>query len=151
MILRSLATAAAVGVLLCTAASAQSPTDGAAVREPAAVEQPSPPGLPTAPVVEPKEHGPNAGVVTEIADRAEMMIGKPLCAEDGTEVGTVVGVVRDSSGKVREIHADIGGLLGFGAKRIAIPPSEATVTPDGEKLLARMSVEALESRADDGG
>jgi len=149
MILRTLATAAAACVLLGTAASAQSPTGD--VTAPTAVEQPAPPGIPTAPVVEPKQHGPNAGVVTEIADRAEMMIGKPLCAEDGTEVGTVVGVVRDSTGKVREIHAEIGGLLGFGATRIAIPPSEATVTPDGEKLVARMSVEALQGRSGDGG
>lgn len=112
------------------------------------VRQPSPPAVPTEPVVEAKPAGPNAGLVTEIADRAEMMIGKPLAAEDGTEVGTVVGVVRQSNGKVTEIHAEIGGVLGFGATRIAIEPEKATVSPDGEKLIAEKSAEALHEQAD---
>jgi hypothetical protein len=111
-------------------------------------ELPAIPPIPTEPVVEAKPDGPNAGLVTEVADRAEMMIGKPLAAEDGEDVGTVVGVVRDSNGKVREIHADIGGgLFGFGAQRIAIEPETVTVTPDGEKLLARLSADALRERA----
>jgi hypothetical protein len=110
---------------------------------------PAIPPIPTEPVVETKPDGPNAGLVTEVADRAEMMIGKPLAAENGEDVGTVVGVVRDSNGKVREIHADIGGdLFGFGAQRIAIEPGTVTVTPDGEKLLARISAEALRERTD---
>jgi hypothetical protein len=136
--MRVLLSAAVVAALAVTPVIAQS--DGAAV-----VRQPSPPVVPTEPQTEAKEAGPNAGLVTEIADRAEMMIGKPLCAEDGTEVGTVVGVVRESNGKVREIHADIGGVLGIGATRIAISPDEATVSPDGERLVARKSVGTLQS------
>jgi hypothetical protein len=144
MILRTLApTAVALG-LFTTVAMAQSSGD-------VPVQQPAPPGALTEPVVEPKQAGPNAGVVTEIADRAEMMIGKPLCAEDGTEVGTVVGVVRDANGKLRAIHADVGGVLGIGATRIEIAPDEATVSPDGEKLVARTSAETLQSRAEAGG
>lgn len=114
------------------------------------VRQPAPPSIPAAPVVEAKLAGPNAGLVTEIADRAEMMIGKPLTAEDGEDVGTVVGVVRDADGKLRAIQADIGGVLGFGAQRISIEPQNVTVTPDGEKLLARTSAAALRQRADGG-
>ena len=114
------------------------------------VQQPAPPSIPTEPVVEAKPAGPNAGLVTEVADRAEMMIGKPLAAEDGEDVGTVVGVVRDPDGKLREIHADIGGVLGFGAQRITIEPEIVTVTPDGEKLLARKSAETLRASADGG-
>jgi hypothetical protein len=116
-----------------------------------AVRQPAPPSIPTEPVVEAKPDGPNAGLVTEVADRAEMMIGKPLAAEDGEEVGTVVGVLRDANGKLREIHADIGGgVFGLGAQRIAIEPEAVTVTPDGEKLLARKSANALRESADGG-
>ena len=113
------------------------------------VQQPAPPSVPTEPVVEEKPDGPNAGLVTEVADRAEMMIGKPLAAEDGEDVGTVVGVVRDPNGRLREIHADIGGgLFGFGAQRIAIDPEVVTVTPEGDKLLARKSAAALRERAE---
>ena len=135
-----LSAAVALG-LAVSAATAQTDTG---------VQQPVSPAVPTEPVVEAKPAGPNAGLVTEVADRAEMMIGKPLAAENGEDVGTVVGVVRDADGKLREIHADIGGVLGFGAQRISIEPETVTVTPDGEKLLARKSADALRGSADGG-
>ncbi len=139
--MRVIVSAAVVLGLAAVPALAQSDTG---------VQQPVSPAVPTEPVVEAKPAGPNAGLVTEVADRAEMMIGKPLAAEDGEDVGTVVGVVRDANGKLRAIHADIGGVLGFGAQRISIEPEAVTVTPDGEKLLARKSADALRERADGG-
>jgi hypothetical protein len=152
--MRVLLSAAVVLGLAATPALAQSDTavqPDTAVQSDTAVQPVAPviPSIPTEPVVEAKPDGPNAGLVTEVADRAEMMIGKPLAAENGEAVGTVVGVVRDPDGRLREIHADIGGgLFGFGAQRIAIEPEQLTVTPDGEKLLARISAEALRERAD---
>ncbi|MFM9860064.1 PRC-barrel domain-containing protein [Pseudoxanthobacter sp. M-2] len=149
-----LSAAVVLGLAAAPAVAQQDPAVPPAVQSDPAVPPvvlPSIPPIPTEPVVEEKPAGPNAGLVTEVADRAEMMIGKPLAAEDGEDVGTVVGVVRDPDGRLREIHADIGGgLFGFGAQRISLEPEVVTVTPDGEKLLARKSADALRERADGG-
>lgn len=75
---------------------------------------------------------------------AELMIGKPLLDTVGDKVGTVAEVVRDGSGNVREIHADVGGLFGLATTRVSIPAAQVSI--DGEAVRVALSKEQIESQ-----
>lgn len=82
---------------------------------------------------------------TPTVDRsAELMIGKPLRDTLGDKVGTVADVVRDSTGHVTEIHADVGGVLGILTTRVSIPAGQVSI--DDEGMRVSLSKEQIESQ-----
>ncbi len=67
-------------------------------------------------------------VLTE--DQAKTWVGKAVYSSDGKNLGEVAAFARDASGRVTEMHADIGGFLGIGETRVRILPSQFTVGAD---------------------
>lgn len=51
-------------------------------------------------------------------------VDKPVYSSDGQNLGEVADFQRNSDGKVVGMHADVGGLWGFGQKRINLVPSQ---------------------------
>ncbi len=70
----------------------------------------------------------NGVVMTD--EQARNWVSKTVYSSDAKNVGEVAAVQRDSSGKVTEIHADIGGFLGIGETRVRVAPGQFKVVDD---------------------
>ncbi|MQT12944.1 PRC-barrel domain-containing protein [Segnochrobactrum spirostomi] len=80
----------------------------------------------------------------ELADNAEMLIGKPLVTRDGEEVGRVVDISRDATGQVTAIHVEMGGVMGFLGDRVALKPTE--IAPGRDKAVAALTRDELDRK-----
>ena len=61
------------------------------------------------------------GKISLSDDQAKEWVGKTVYTSDDKNIGEVALLARDSSGAVTELQADIGGFLGLGETRVAIP------------------------------
>lgn len=68
--------------------------------------------------------------MTLTEDQAKIWIGKAVYSSDNKNLGEVAGFERDSSGKVLEMHADIGGFLGIGETRVRVLPTQFKMIND---------------------
>lgn len=133
----------AAALMLSTAAIAQE-------SPPAATEQPNSPAAadptpaPAAPsavpsVVPPEVQMPSTSAETTSApiltdEQANALKSKAIWSSDEKNIGEVADVVRDSDGRVKELHADIGGFLGFGQTRVRIGADEFRMVNDRIEL-----------------
>ena len=115
----------AATLLMSTAAFAQT-TPSPTAPSPAVPSSPStPPAVtPATPVA------PGGSVSSMTEEQAKSWIDKSVYASDNKNVGDVAAIQRDSSGKVTEIHADVGGFLGIGTSRIRVMPSQFSLQGD---------------------
>lgn len=67
-------------------------------------------------------------VLTE--QEAKAWIDKPVYSSDGKKLGEVASFERDADNKVTEMHADIGGFLGFGQHHVKLLPAQLTLQSD---------------------
>jgi hypothetical protein len=89
--------------------------------------------------VSPVQTGPS---LTEA--EAKELIDANVISSDNKTVGEVAAIQRDSTGKVTELHADIGGFLGIGETRVRVMPSQFTVSDKQVRLsLTAEQVNAL--------
>jgi hypothetical protein len=106
-------------LMVSAAAFAQStPPTPAASQAPSAVEKTMTPPTSAKPEV------------TLTDEQAKNWIDKVVYSSDGQNVGEVAAFARDGSGKVTEMHADIGGFLGYGQTRVRVMPSQFQLTDD---------------------
>ena len=63
-------------------------------------------------------------------EQARTWIDKPVYSSDGKNLGEVAAFTRDASGKVTEMHADVGGFLGIGETRVRLMPSQFSIGTD---------------------
>jgi len=64
--------------------------------------------------------------------RASTMIGQAVYAPDNKSIGTVADLVMQKDGNTRAALVDVGGFLGIGSKRVAIPFDQIKVVPDSQ-------------------
>jgi hypothetical protein len=109
----------------------------------AVVAQTTPPPATTTP---PPATAPSATAPTKAGDslvmtdeQARAWVNKTVYSSDAKNVGEVSAVQRDSSGKVTELHADIGGFLGLGETRVRLTPAQFRVTDD--RIVLNMTAE----------
>lgn len=69
-------------------------------------------------------------LITLTDEQAKGWIDKVVYGSDGNKVGEVAAFSRDGSGKVTEMHADIGGFLGMGQTRVRVMPSQFKLIDD---------------------
>ncbi len=62
--------------------------------------------------------------------QASEWVDKTVYSSDAKNVGEVAAIQRDTSGKVTEMHADIGGFLGLGETRVRLMPSQFKLEND---------------------
>lgn len=124
---------AAIGGLAVTApAFAQSPDANTTAPAPAA----------NAPATNPVVAPPAQSIILNDAE-AKAWIDKTVYSSDGKNVGEVSAFARDSSGKVTEMHADVGGFLGLGETRVRLMPGEFTLSND--RVVLNLSSDAVKS------
>lgn len=80
-------------------------------------------------------------VLTEA--EAKAWIDKPIYSSDNKNVGEVAAFNRDASGKVIEMHADIGGFLGVGETRVKVEPAQFTAS--GDRIMLKLTSEQVKS------
>ena len=113
---------------------------------PRPVHKEAPPHLPTAPVV---VETPAGGVVDAqvktMSASVMSILGKRVKGPTGEDLGRVVDVLADSSGRVRVAIVDFGGFLGVGNHRIAVDWPLLRFNPDGRdpSLMLSLSREKL--------
>ena len=75
------------------------------------------------------------------------IVGKDLYGANNQEVGEIDDVVMGQDGKVESVLVDVGGFLGMGSKRVAIPVDE--IEMNGERVVATgLTKERAESMAE---
>jgi PRC-barrel domain protein len=106
--------------LLGSAAALAQTTPPASQGQSAAEKQTAPPASPAV-ASEP---------ITLTDAQAKNWIDKVVYDSDGKKFGEVAAFARDGSGKVTEMHADIGGFLGLGQTRVRLMPSQFKLIDD---------------------
>ena len=94
----------------------------------AAFAQTTPPTPPAS--QEPSAVEKTSELITLTDAQAKGWIDKVVYGSDGKKVGEVAAFARDDSGKVTEMHADIGGFLGMGQTRVRVMRSQFKLIDD---------------------
>ena len=117
-------------------------TSAAAVAQPAPAtsERTSP-----APMETPRETTPmRQSQSASLSDsQAKAWEDKDVYSSDGKKVGDVAKILRDSSGMVTELQADIGGFLGIGETRVRLMPNQFTLA--GDRVALSLNAEQVKT------
>lgn len=73
---------------------------------------------------------PLADGITLNDQQAKTWIDKAVYSSDAKKLGEVAAFARDGSGKVTEMHADVGGFFGFGETRVRLMPAQFKLMTD---------------------
>lgn len=76
-------------------------------------------------------------VLTEA--ETQKWIDKVIYSSDGANLGEVAAFARDGSGRVTEMHGDLGGLMGIGETRVRIMPSQFRL--EGDRVTLNLTKE----------
>lgn len=68
-------------------------------------------------------------------DQVKTWIDKAVYSSDDKKLGEVAAFARDTTGKVTEMHADIGGFLGLGETRVRVMPAQFKMGTDRVVLM----------------
>jgi hypothetical protein len=93
-----------------------------------AAAQTTPPTTPQSPP--PAAMKSDVPKVTLTEQQAKSWIDKPVFSSDGKKLGEVAAFKRAADDTVLEMHADIGGLLGFGQTRVSVTPAQFKLQND---------------------
>jgi hypothetical protein len=73
---------------------------------------------------------PTTGGMSLTADEAKTWVNKAVYSSDGKAIGKVADIQRDADNKVTGMHANIGGLWGFGQTRVELKAAQFTLHDD---------------------
>jgi hypothetical protein len=71
--------------------------------------------------------------------QAKTWIDKVVYSSDDKNIGEVAQIARDPSGKVTELHIDIGGIMGIGETRVRVSPEQFSFASD--RVVLSMTAE----------
>ncbi|CAN0462181.1 unnamed protein product [Phaeothamnion confervicola] len=89
---------------------------------------------------------PPAGKVATLSlteQEGKTWIDKPIYTSDGLNIGEVVDFQRDAANNVVGMHADIGGILGFGQTRVNVTSLQFKLS--GDRVMLDMTAEQAKS------
>jgi hypothetical protein len=98
---------------------------------------------PSTPSAAPTTGTSTAGAPTMTEEQAKSWIDKAVYSSDDKNLGDVAAIKRDPSGKVTEVHADIGGFLGIGSSRVRLMPSDFKL--QGDRMVLNVTAEQAKS------
>ncbi len=73
---------------------------------------------------------PSTSPSTAVNMKRDDLIGKRLYDSAGDEVATIQDVKMSPDGKIQAVEVDVGGFLGIGSKRVAVPADQVQVRGD---------------------
>lgn len=91
----------------------------------------------SAPVESPRAMTPTTeSQAASLSDaQAKAWEDKAVYSSDGKKVGEVAKIMRDNSGKITEMQADVGGFLGIGETRVRLMTNQFMLAGDRVNLL----------------
>jgi len=98
-----------------------------------------PAAMPANPSANTATTGSIASDVVLSEEESKKWIDKVIYSSDGANLGEVAAFARDGSGRVTEMHADIGGLMGIGETRVRIMPSQFRL--EGDRVTLNLTKE----------
>jgi sporulation protein YlmC with PRC-barrel domain len=87
---------------------------------------------------------PHAGEVLA-GVTADELIGMNVVDAAGENVGSIDDLLLGEDDQVDHAIVDVGGFLGFGAKSVAIPIEEISVSPDQDQVVTNMTRDQLDA------
>lgn len=103
-----------------------------AVNAPAVAEN-APAAASSEPADQPSTEGAEPASVTVLNNHeVEGILGRPVLSADDENMGRIVDVIVDRSGRVRAAVIDFGGFLGVGSRKIAVDWSALHFPPPGQ-------------------
>ncbi len=110
-----------LGFGLVVLPAATIPRSSSAADTPPSQTQPTPP-VPAEPSKQTKPKIPPMAPSMTVMDAAGArgILGRAVKGADGKDMGRIVDVIVDTSGKVRAAVIDFGGFLGVGSRKIAV-------------------------------
>lgn len=116
--------AAALTISAATAFAQTTPAPTTPTPAPSQTSPPATKPVPTVPAT------PSQKEETMTQAQAKAWVDKAVYSSDGSKLGTVSEIRLDSSGKISELDADIGGFLGIGQSRVRVMPSQFKLAGD---------------------
>jgi sporulation protein YlmC with PRC-barrel domain len=83
--------------------------------------------------------------VGELRTRADELIGKDVVNQQGKSVGELQDIVVDKQRNEPYAVIEVGGMLGVGAKEIAVPFSDLQLGEDNITMMSQKSEEQLKA------
>jgi sporulation protein YlmC with PRC-barrel domain len=82
--------------------------------------------------------------------RSANYVGKPIVNASGEKIGDINDLLFDRSGQITTVVIGVGGFLGLGEKRVALPFEAITYSDDGGKrqIMVPLTKEALMAAPD---
>jgi sporulation protein YlmC with PRC-barrel domain len=82
--------------------------------------------------------------------RVANYMGQPIVNSTGEKIGDVNDLLFDRSGKITTVVIGVGGFLGLGEKRVALPFTAVTYTENAgqRQIMVPLTKEALQSAPD---
>ena len=81
--------------------------------------------------------------ITLTEEQARGWVDKTVYSSDGKNIGEVSAIQLDSSGKITELHADIGGFLGLGETRVRVMPDQFRF--DNDRVVLNVAGDAAKA------
>ncbi len=77
---------------------------------------------------------------------AERLTSAPVYDAQDTRIGEIADLILDDAGKVTDVVFDVGGFLGIGEKRVALPISEVNILKQSDGTELRVYVQQTEDQ-----
>ena len=79
----------------------------------------------------------------DLVMEGDKLIGKNIVGMDGKAIGEIKDVAVGEDGQLKAVVAEVGGFLGLGAKRVAVPITH--MRRNGERVMVTMSRQQVEA------
>ena len=66
--------------------------------------------------------------------QSNQIVGKKLYDRNSNEVATIENAQQGPNGRIQSVEVDVGGFLGIGSKRVAVPADELQL--NGDRVIA---------------
>ena len=150
--MKKLMIGAAIGALMVSGALAQSPSSPPSSSPPAAAPSSvAPVTMPSGSIAAQSQPGADKAsfVMSQKPDQwlASKFNGTDVLGSDNQKIGDVSDILFDKTGKIEAFVVSVGGILGVGAKEVALAPTSFDVVPgqngSADKLKISMSQDEL--------
>src|SRR5690606_25875892 len=75
------------------------------------------------------------GNMTEVESVREQLLGKSVFNENNDKIGDINDVVLGPDNKATEVVVGVGGFIGVGERKVAVPFDRISKSTDGDKLI----------------
>ena len=129
----------AIAFSLALAGAAHAQTTPSPTVPPPVTQPTTPQATPKAPTTPQAMPSDTTNGINLTEEQARQWVSKTVYSSDAKNIGEIAAVQRNPSGRVTEVHADIGGFLGLGETRVRVMADQFKV--EGDRIVLNMTAE----------